>query len=112
MVEGKVEIFLSHKEPEYRDNILWLRPYLDREGYELLYYGANGWTRFVPCHPEPPVILGPPPIHEELTKPEIVEDAPLLSIGPSPIGDIEGGIYEITPAMSAPEIKTSCGCPN
>lgn len=50
MIEGKVEIFLSYKEPEYRDNLMWLRPYLDREGYELLYYGANGWTVFVPCH--------------------------------------------------------------
>ena len=49
MKEGKVEIYLSCKEPEYRDNIMWLRPYLDREGFELLYYGANGWTVFVPC---------------------------------------------------------------
>lgn len=111
MVEGKIEIFLSYKEPEYRDNILWLRPYLDREGYELLYYGANGWTRFVPCHPEPPVILGPP-VQEELTIPEIIEDTPMLSIGPNTTGDTEGNLYEITPAMSAPEIKTSCGCPN
>lgn len=47
MKEGKIEIYLSYKEPEYRDNIMWLRPYLDREGYELLYYGASGWTSFV-----------------------------------------------------------------
>lgn len=50
MVEGEIKIFLSYKEPEYRDNLMWLRPYLDREGFELLYYGANGWTVFVPCH--------------------------------------------------------------
>lgn len=52
MTEGKIEIYLSHREPEYRDNLMWLRPYLDREGYELLYYGSNGWTRFVPYHSE------------------------------------------------------------
>lgn len=50
MVEGEIKIFLSYKEPEYRDNIMWLRPYLDREGFELLYYGANGWTVFIPCY--------------------------------------------------------------
>lgn len=44
MIEGKIEIYLSHKEPVFKENILWLRPYLDKEGYELLYYGANGWT--------------------------------------------------------------------
>lgn len=112
MVEGKIEIYLSYKEPEYRDNLLWLRPYLDREGYELLYYGANGWTRFVPCHPEPPITSGPPSVHDEPIKPEVIEEHPLTSIGPNPIGDTEGNLYEITPAMSTPEIKTSCGCPN
>lgn len=55
MIEGKIEIYLSYKEPEYRDNLMWLRPYLDKEGFELLYYGANGWTVFVPCHPAPHV---------------------------------------------------------
>lgn len=49
MKEGKIEIFLSCKEPIFKDNIMWLRPYLNKEGYELLYYGANGWTVFVPC---------------------------------------------------------------
>lgn len=91
MVEGKIEIFLSYKEPEYRDNILWLRPYLDKEGYELLYYGAKGWTRFVPCYPESPDI----------------EECPLTNIGPNPIGDTEGNIYEITSAGIP-----SCGCPD
>ena len=50
MTEGKVEIFLSHKEPEYRDNLLWLRPYLDKDGYELLYYGVNGWAPLCWCN--------------------------------------------------------------
>lgn len=49
MVEGKIEIFLSYKEPEYRDNLLWLRPYLNREGYDLLYWGAKGWTPLLNC---------------------------------------------------------------
>lgn len=51
MIEGKVEIYLSYKEPIFKERVMWLRPYLDREGFELLYYGANGWTVFVPCHP-------------------------------------------------------------
>lgn len=42
MTEGKVEIYLSHKEPD--KNLLWLRPYLDKDGYELLYFGVKGWT--------------------------------------------------------------------
>lgn len=76
MVEGKVEIFLSYKEPEYRDNLLWLRPYLDREGYELLYYGANGWTRFIPCLPvdhsnEEPPLLEIKPCNPDITESEI-----------------------------------------
>lgn len=50
MTEGFIRIFLSYKEPEYRDNIMWLRPYIDREGYELLYYGPDGWKVFIPCH--------------------------------------------------------------
>ena len=56
MTEGKVELFLSHKEPEYRDNLLWLRPYLDRDGYELLYYGVNGWTPLCWCTDSSPSI--------------------------------------------------------
>lgn len=112
MVEGKVEIFLSYKEPEYRDNLLWLRPYLDREGYELLYYGANGWTRFVPCHPAPPPPDRPSVKPEKPIEPEIEDNIPLTSIGPNPTGDTEGNLYEITSAMIAPEKKPSCGCPN
>lgn len=56
MKEGKIEIYLSHREPIFKDNIMWLRPYLDREGFELLYYGANGWTVFVPCCESTPLI--------------------------------------------------------
>lgn len=113
MVEGKIEIYLSYKEPEYRDNLMWLRPYLDREGFELLYYGANGWTRFIPCHP-----IVPPPIDEPATKPdEPIEDAvesnePMTSIGSNPIGDTEGSVFETNSAMLAPGRKPSCGCPN
>lgn len=47
MIEGKIEIYLSHKEPIFRERTLWLRPYLDREGYELLYYGSTGWTPLI-----------------------------------------------------------------
>lgn len=69
MTEGRVEIFLSYKEPNYRDNLLWLRPYLDREGYELLYYGPYGWKPLIngcKCNeentPDTPII---PPIDDD-----------------------------------------------
>lgn len=110
MVEGKVEIFLSYKEPEYRGNFLWLRPYLDKEGYELLYYGANGWTRFIPCHPELPDNSSVK--SDESVESKVEDSAPLTSIGSSSTEDIEGNLYEITSAMVASEKKTSCGCPN
>lgn len=70
MVEGKIEIYLSYKEPEFKDRTMWLRPYLDREGFELLYYGANGWTVFVPCHPSPPK---PAPKGKPRRKPPVIE---------------------------------------
>lgn len=65
MVEGKIEIYLSYKEPIFKDRTMWLRPYLDREGFELLYYGANGWTVFVPCHQ--------PPKTKSRKKPPVIE---------------------------------------
>lgn len=102
MVEGKVEIFLSYKEPEYRDNLLWLRPYLDREGYELLYYGVNGWTRLVPCHKES--YINNTPADSE----EVDNDAPLLSIEPRPIKCTDDNLYEITTDI----VGHQCECPN
>lgn len=48
MTEGIVRIYLSYKEPEDK-NLFWLRPYLDREGYELLFFGAKGWTTWHCC---------------------------------------------------------------
>lgn len=111
MTEGKVEIFLSYKEPEYRDNLMWLRPYLDREGYELLYYGANGWTRFIPCHQAPSYLNSD---NIEIEKPIVgaKSDSPLTEIKPSMIGDTEGNLYEITSSMYPPDNKSTCGCPN
>lgn len=55
MTEGKVEIFLSYKEPENK-NLLWLRPHVGccAEGYDLLYFGACGWLPLIhPPHPAP-----------------------------------------------------------
>lgn len=97
MVEGKIEIFLSYKEPEYRDNLLWLRPYLDREGYELLYYGANGWTRFIPCHPEPPLTPKGP------IKPKPSSKCPSVK-------SLDSN-SESTSTVKTPEVKP-CRCPN
>lgn len=41
-----VNIFLSRKEID--KSHLWLRPFEGQDGYELLYYGANGWTPLLP----------------------------------------------------------------
>lgn len=98
MVEGPVKIVMAIKEPENK-HVLWMRPYLDKEGYELLYYGSKGWTRWIPCCP---------PEEPRRSK----EDEPLEEIPSKEIGDTEGALYEITPAMFPPERKTSCGCPN
>lgn len=46
MIKEK-RILCSVKEPD--KNHLWLRPYLDRDGYELLYFGVNGWTPLINC---------------------------------------------------------------
>lgn len=43
MTEGIVKIYLSYVEPRNKE-LLWMRPYLDKEGYELLFYGSRGWT--------------------------------------------------------------------
>ena len=49
MAEGRiVRIYMSYVEPEDK-GLLWMRPYLHREGYELLYFGAKGWTKWLPC---------------------------------------------------------------
>ena len=102
MIAGKIEIFLSYKEPEFKDSILWLRPYLDREGYELLYYGANGWTRFIPCHQEPfnsDCLRSKENIYKGIEPPFPIEDTPET-------------LYEITHVGSPPVRKVTHGCPN
>lgn len=50
MVTGKVDIVLSNKEPEFKDN-LWMKPFTNKDGYELLYYGSSGWTPLIPRCP-------------------------------------------------------------
>ncbi len=63
MTEGRVRIILSHKEVD-KEN-LWLKPKEGRDGYDLLYYGANGWAPLIDCQqtlsPSPPV--PEPPIY-------------------------------------------------
>lgn len=49
MTEGIVRIYMSVVEPEDK-GLLWLRPYLDKEGYELLYYGSKGWVPLIYCN--------------------------------------------------------------
>lgn len=55
MTEGIVKIYLSYVEPRNKE-LLWMRPYLDKEGYELLFYGSKGWTPWhFPCNKEGPI---------------------------------------------------------
>lgn len=97
MVEGPVKIVMAIKEPENR-HILWMRPYLDKEGYELLYYGSRGWTRWLPCCP---------------VDTPIKEDHNGATDGPSS-GTLEG--IDCTTMKDRPGTTTNgespCGCSN
>lgn len=45
MVLQEKRILCDVKEPD--KNHLWLRPRLDRDGYDLLYWGSKGWTPLI-----------------------------------------------------------------
>lgn len=47
MVLQEKRILCDIKEPD--KNHLWLRPRLDRDGYDLLYWGSRGWTPLIDC---------------------------------------------------------------
>lgn len=65
MIEGPIQIVLSHKEVDKTN--LWLKPRIGRDGYDLLYFGANGWAPLVDCPPPPPKKFGPrPPKYPEV----------------------------------------------
>lgn len=49
MKEGPVSIVLRYKEPMSHD-VLWLRPHLHGDGYDLLYYGSHGWLPLIDEH--------------------------------------------------------------
>lgn len=49
MREGEIKVILSYKEIDR--NYLWLKPRVGECGYDLLYFGCNGWTPLVDrCH--------------------------------------------------------------
>lgn len=110
MTEGITRIHLSHKEPN--KELLWLRPRLDREGYDLLYWGSNGWTPLIDCqtcpHKKHPV-----PHYECINRSPVVDEDALMEI-PDETIPIEGRIYELTPpSINLPETpKPPCGCPD
>lgn len=83
MVEGPVQIILSYKEVD--KHCIWMRPYLDKEGYEFLYFGARGWTPFECCCDK----------HRLPEQPKEI---------PGYTDRNDGGLFEIT----SPDI--SCGC--
>lgn len=110
MTEGIVRIHLSHKEPN--KELLWLRPRLDREGYDLLYWGSNGWTPLIDCRGCPFKEKHPIP-HDNMHRDTIVDGDVLVEIPDKPI-QTEGSLYEITPPslnLSEPQ-RPSCGCPD
>lgn len=47
MLTYDVKIICSNKEPFKKH--LWLRPYIDKEGYELLYFSSKGWVPLIWC---------------------------------------------------------------
>lgn len=49
MTEGIIRIYMSYLEPEDK-GLIWMRPYLDKEGYELLFYGSKGWMNLCCPH--------------------------------------------------------------
>ena len=110
MILQEKRILCDVEEPD--KNHLWLRPRLDRDGYDLLYWGANGWTPLIDCencpHRRPPVPS------DDMNKDTIVNGDVLVEIPDGPIEGIEGTLYEITPPsydLPRPS-KPSCGCPD
>lgn len=85
MVQGPVQIILSYKEVD--KNCIWMRPFLDKEGYEFLYFGSEGWMPLCCCDH-----------NKHCGFPEKPKEIP----GYTDCNN--GGLFEIT----SPDI--SCGC--
>lgn len=110
MVLQEKRILCDVKEPD--KNHLWLRPRLDKDGYDLLYWGAEGWTPLIDCsscphkkHPIP---------HDNCVGRGTVVNGDILVEIPDRAIPTEGSIYEITPpSLNLPETtKPPCGCPD
>ncbi len=112
MILQEKRILCDKKEPD--KNHLWLRPRLDRDGYDLLYWGANGWTPLIDCSACPFKENHPIPVDDNMDKTTIVNGDVLVEIPDGAIEGVEGNIYEFTPpSLSLPEQqKPSCGCPD
>lgn len=105
MVLQEKRILCDVKEPD--KNHLWLRPRLDRDGYDLLYWGVNGWTPLIDCGDCP------------YKKPDINPDKPivdgdiLVQVPTKPV-EAEGTLYEITSPDYGPTFVqgSPCSCPD
>lgn len=110
MVLQEKRILCDVKEPD--KNHLWLRPRLDKDGYDLLYWGAEGWTPLIDCsachHRKHPI-----PHDDCMDRGTVVNGDVLIEI-PDRAIPTEGSVYEITPpSLNLPETpKSSCGCPD
>lgn len=113
MVLQEKRILCDVREPD--KNHLWLRPRLDRDGYDLLYWGAEGWTPLIDCAECPfKKSVVPPTTPDNMKKDTVVNGDVLVSIPDGPIEGIEGTVYEITSPDYGPSPvqKPSCGCPD
>lgn len=53
MTDGIVRFYFSHVEPEDK-GLLWLRPHLNDDSFDIVYFGVNGWTKWCPrCKDKP-----------------------------------------------------------
>lgn len=111
MIEGKVEIYLSHREPD--KHLLWLRPKLDRDGYDLLYWGAYGWTPLINCAECPFKKDDIPPAMPDNNKGDtVVKGDTLVSIPDKSMEGIEDTDNTTPNYGSSQTQKPSCGCPD
>lgn len=110
MVLQEKRILCTIKEPD--KNHLWLRPKLDQDGYDLLYWGAEGWTHLIDCQSCPYKKHFNP--HDDHKNGDTIVNGDVLVEIPDKVIYTEGSVYEITPpSLDLPQtLKPPCGCPD
>lgn len=102
MILQEKKILCDTEEPD--KNHLWLRPRLDRDGYDLLYFGAEGWTPLIDCSDCP---FRKKDINGSYNNEDNTNDVD------SSVIEEQNPLFEITPNKpSLPIQGPSCGCPD